>query len=154
MKKRKKVKLSIIPKNDVYRKSIDEDQFQNLLLEIKSGLLTPFDQITQRSRNKLTGPTIIGSARYKPCSTKITYPVCVVSTESRICYTFYLSKEQYRQFLEVKASIQRPIKPVKPTSPNTDKPQKSEGGKNEFVFRNIYIRLFSFRSLLCRDRNI
>lgn len=134
MKRRKKVKLSIIPKNDVYRKPMDEDQFQNLLVEIKSGLLTPFDQITQRSRNKLTGPTVIGSARYKPYSTKITYPVCVVNAESRICYTFYLSKEQYRQFLEVKASIQRPIKPVKPikpTSPNTDKPQKSEGGNNE-----------------------
>lgn len=134
MKKRKRVKISIIPKNDGYRKPMDEDQFQNLLMEIKSGLLTPFDLITQRSRNILTGPTVIGSARYKPYSTTITYPVCVVSTESRICYTFYLSKEQYRQFLEIKASIQRPIKPVKPikpTSSNTDKPQKSEGGDNE-----------------------
>lgn len=134
MNKRKKVNLSITSKNHINRKPIEEDQFQNLLVEIKSGALTPFDQITQRSKNKLSGPTAITSARYKPCNTKTTYPVCVVNTESRIRYTLYLSKDQYRQFLEVKASIQRPIKPVKPikpTSPNTDKPSKLEGGKNE-----------------------
>ena len=134
MKKRKKVKLSVIPANDVYGKPMDEDRFQKFLMEIKSGLLAPFEQIIQRSKSKLPGPSVIGSARYKPCSTKITYPVCVVNTESSVCYTFYLSKEQYHQYLEVKASIQRPIKPVKPinpTSPNTDTPKKSEGGNNE-----------------------
>lgn len=128
---KRKIKISSIPQDSRPKKTLTATEFRSVLSNLDSGEFVPFKYVYshKKSRSKKQGNHVI--AKYHRTNANVVYPICLVDSKNNKCSVFYLSNEQYKQYLSVEASIQRRVKPVKPnksTSSNSEKQEKTEGG--------------------------